>query len=137
MRQVVPYPTPALHQLHLFLVGFKDPSIGIGPPFIANDETVGERCDLERITNSGHWASLGYNIPEVPDQAENLFHTHGIWVSGLDPGYFPGDSPVHIVRVLFVNIPCGIFQGVFVNPNTCGQVVAFKITKGSLIGFIL
>ena len=127
VRQVMSYTAPALHQLHLLLVGLHDGSVRVGGSVIPDHETVGERTDLEAVADPGHRASLGNDVAETLQQVENLLFAHRVRVLLLNPCYFPGNAVMHVIRSQFEKMPLGILQGVFVGPHVCSKTVTVEI----------
>ena len=124
VREVVPHPTPAFHELHLLLIDEHHAAIGVGIAIESHDETVGQRRHLEVVSDARHRAARWYQIPEMVEQLESLLGRNRIGIFVLYACYLVGDTPMHVLGRLFVDIPKAVFHGVFVHPDTCGKFVA-------------
>ena len=95
--KVMTYTSASLHQLHLLLVDLHDTAIRIRGPGIADHETVGQRGNLVRITDTGHRASLRNNVFEVFDEFIDLLFRHRVFIKRFYTCDFTCDTAVHII----------------------------------------
>ena len=72
VRQIVSHAAAALHQLHLLLVHAEDAAIRVGGVLMPYDEAVGQRRDLEIVSDTGHRTALRNDVTEMVEQLEYL-----------------------------------------------------------------
>ena len=137
VRQVVPYAAAPLHELHLFLVHLDDGPVGVGVLVEADDKAVGQRGHLVVVADAGHGASLRHDVAEVAEQLEQFVFAQRVGVAFLNPGNFPCQAAVHVVRCQFVGVAERIFQGILVCPYSCRKVVAFEVFQGGVVDLLL
>ena len=127
MTQVVPHSTAALHQLHLFLVDAHDGTVGVGITVETDHETVAQRSHLEVVADTRHGRTCGHDIAEMVEQFKHLLSRQWIRILILHTGNLTGDTPVHICRILLVDITETVFHGILVDPHACGQFITIEI----------
>ena len=135
MRKILPDPTPALHQLHLFLIGLDDPAIGIR--VIANHKTIAQGRDLHGVANTCHGAALRHHITEIAQQLIQLLLRHRIRVVEFDARQLTSNAAVHIVGRQLVYIAQRVLEGILVDPYVRSQFIALKIGNGGFEYFLI
>ena len=129
MAQVVTHTATALHQLHLFLVDAHNGTIRVGIAVEPYHKAVRQRGHLVRVADTRHWAARRNNVSEMVEQLEYLLCRKRIGIFLLHTGYLVGNAPVHHARTVLVNVAKTVFHGIFVHPNTGGQLIAPKIVE--------
>ena len=127
MTQVMPYSTAALHQLHLLLIDTHHGTIGIGIAVQADYETVRQRSHLITVADTRHGRAGRYDIAEMIQQFENLLLRQRVLILLFDAGHLTGNTPVHILRTLLIDIAVAVLHGIFVHPHAGGKLVAVEI----------
>ena len=127
MGQVMPHTATTFHQLYLFLVHFHDTTIRVGAGIITDNKTIGQRRNLEIVTDTGHRASLRNDIFEMLEQRINQFLAHRIGIFFLDTGKLAGHTVMHLIRITFHQLTFIVFQRILVNPYACCQFVTIEI----------
>ena len=129
MAQVVAYATTTLHQLHLLFINAHHGAVGVGIAVQADDKAVRQRGYLVVVADTCHRTTGRHDIAEVVQQVENLLRRHRVLVFLLDAGYLVGQSPVHLVGRLLIDVAKRVFHRVLVHPNAGSELIAAKISK--------
>jgi len=135
VRKILSNATPPLHQLHLFLIGFDDATVGIR--IIANHKTVAQRRNLHGIANTCHRTTLRHHIAKIAQQFIQLLLCDRIRVAELNARQLTGNASVHIVRRQLVYIAQRILERILVDPYVGSQFITFKIGNGGLENFLI
>ena len=137
VRQVVTHATATFHQLHLLFVDFDNAAVRVGGAIEPDNKTVGERPHLIVVADTTHGASLRHDVAERFHQIEQLLRRKRVRILLLDTSNFIGDTPVHIVGSLLIDIPIRIFQSIFVYPHAGSQLISLEILQRRLIGLVI
>ena len=96
---------------------------------VTDDETVGQRCYLVWVTDTGHRTTLGDDIFKVIQQVKDLFLFHRVAVTLLDPGDFPGHAHMHILWRTLVKVAIPVLEGILVDPYAACEIISLKIIR--------
>ena len=135
--QIMSDTSTPFHQLYLFFINTDNGTVWVCSSFQTDNETVGQWCDLIVVTDTSHRASLRNDVLEMVEQVKKFLCTECVRILSLDAGHFIGDTPMHVLRRLFVDVTERVFHSIFIYPDTCGKFIAFKILQWSVIGFIV
>ena len=58
--------------------------------------------------------------------------TEGIRIFLFNTCNFPCNSPMHLVRILFIDLTERILQRILINPYGSSQLISLKILQGAL-----
>ena len=137
VTQVVAHAAAPFHQLHLFLVNAQHATIRVGIAVKANDETVRQRRYLVAVANTRHRTAGRHYVSEVVQQLEHLLSRHRILVLLLYTRYLVGQTPVHLLGRLLVDIAERVLHRIFVHPYPGSQLVAAKVCQRGLEGLVI
>jgi len=104
----MPHPSAALHQLYLLLVHLQNAAIGIGITIVTHHKTVRQGGNLIVVANTGHGPPLRHNVFKIFQGEINLLVGKRMGIFLLDPCNLTGQTPVHVIRSQFVEIPEGV-----------------------------
>ena len=104
VREVVAHATATFHQLYLLLVDTDNTAIRVSGVLVADYEAVRQRCNLERVADTGHRAALRNDVAEVVEQLEYLGSRHRVSVAIFDTGDLVSDAPMHLLGRALVDV---------------------------------